>query len=105
MTMTTERFVQAQNDRLTLLALGREMIILAALDGVEHDVAGAIELEGVRNRHGGGEASTREAADVLRLIEEPPGDGNVRFGEGASVGEDWGTRIRSGGARVRKSAK
>jgi hypothetical protein len=106
--MSTERFVQAQNDRLSLLALGRKMIVLAALDGVEHDVASAVKLEGVRNGHGGAETSTGKATDVLRLVEEPAGDGHVRLGEGASVRKDWRMKEvsrRSAGDLVEKRRK
>lgn len=92
MAMSTKRLVQTEDDRLTLLALGREVVVLAALDGVEHDVAGAVELEGVGNRHGSVEASARESTDVLRLVEEPAGNRDVRFGEGATVRKDWGEK-------------
>lgn len=55
--MSAERLVETKDDRLRLLALGREVVVLASLDGVEDDVARALELERVRDRLGTGDAS------------------------------------------------
>lgn len=83
--MATKGFVETKDDSLTLLALGRKMVVLPSLDGVEDDVSRSLELERVRNRHGTGDTSTRQATDVLRLIEQPSSDGHVALGEGTAV--------------------
>lgn len=86
--MSAERLVQTQDDRLALLALGRKVVILTALDRVEDDVATSFELERVAKSESGSGESSRDAADVLRGVEEPAGDGDVALSEGAAMGED-----------------
>lgn len=79
--MPAKRLIQAQNDRLRVLAVLRKVVVLAALDRVEDDVAAAVELERVVDGDGLRDERAREAANVLRRVEEPACDGDVGLGK------------------------
>lgn len=88
-TVSAKGFVQPKDDGLGVGTRGRKVVVLATLDRVEDDVAASDELEGVLDGDSGVEAGAGETTDVLGRVEEPAGDGDVRLGEGASVGKDW----------------
>ena len=102
------RLVQPQDDRL-LVGLDRKVVVLAALDRVEDDVAVAREREG-RSVLGVGGNEVREgvlgrrgdAAQVERVVVGAGDGGHVRLGEGAAVGEDC-ERTASSVSRARRA--